>query len=86
MSAGLVRTTTYFDQNIFNLAKRQALEKGVSFYEFINSQLAKAMNVKTYSDSHPKMKKPFKLEDVFGPPLKLHLKKHRLTRADYYDE
>ena len=86
MSAGLVRTTTYFDENLFRFAKKQAFDEGVPFYAFINNQLGKVLNVKVLYDGGAKVKKPFKLEDVFGPPMRLGLKNQNLTRADYYDE
>lgn len=82
MNTNLVRTTTYFDPTLLNLAKKHAIDEGKSLYEIINEALQKLLNqqqtiiqVKTATFENIKT----------FPTYKLGLKKKVLKRSDAYD-
>lgn len=80
----LVRTTTYFDPALYVMAKKQALDEGKKFYEFLNDKLADGLGVKVpFKKNVPPQK--IDLVKLFGPPFSMGLGKKKLTRADYYE-
>lgn len=82
MPANYVRATTYFDPTILNIAKKQAIDKNVSFYEYLNQKLREViLNTKPLPVISSRK---LTYEELFGPPLGGKLKKQNLTRADYY--
>lgn len=64
MPNNLVRTTTYFDPKLLNLAKKQAIDEGKSFYEFLNEKLLQGMELVIPKRVAPKQKK-FVFDKVF---------------------
>lgn len=84
MSTGLVRTTTYFDENLLAYAKKMAIDEGKSLYEVLNEKLSKAFGLTVVKAKTTSTKK-LSYEELFGPPFKSGLLKKHLTRADYYE-
>lgn len=84
MSAGLVRTTTYFDENLLMYAKKLAVDEQKSLYKFLNEKLGEALGIRPLVGVG-KFPGTIKLEKVFGPPFNLGLKKKKFVRADYYE-
>lgn len=84
MSAGLVRTTTYFDESLLTQAKRLALDQQKSLYKVLNEKLGEALGIKPLAGMG-KFPRTINLEEVFGPPFNLGLKKKKFVRADYYE-
>ena len=56
MNTSLIRTTTYFDQTLLNLAKKQAIDEGKKFYQIINEALVKILKEKTIVKTMAKIK------------------------------
>lgn len=79
----LVRNTTYYQEDLLEMAKRAALDQKRNLYEVFNDALRHYLysNVKPIAVKN----KPFQLEDVFGQPHNLGIKKKILTRKDYYN-
>ncbi len=82
MPVNYVRTTTYFEPTLLNIARKQAIDEEMSFYEYLNQKLREAiLNIKPMPIISGR--KPT-YEELFGAPLGGKLKKQNLTRADYY--
>lgn len=79
----LIRSTTYYYDDLLEMAKRRALSEKRNLYEIFNEAL------RYYLHSEPNQvragNKPIVLEDLIGKPHNLGLKKKKLTRKDYYD-
>ena len=84
MPSTMTRTTTYFDKKILHLAKKEAIDKGMTLYQVLNEKLGKSFGVNPSSKS-VKIRPGFRFEDVFGT-FDLGLRKQKLTRADYYED
>lgn len=79
----LVRTTTYFDPTLLNLAKKQAIDEGKNLYEVINEALGKLLGVKGLTKTGVATKH-FRYNDIF-PTFKLGLGRKRIKRTDAYN-
>jgi len=78
MNNQLVRTTTYFDPNLLNLAKKKAIDEGKSLYEIINEGLKIRLNLSTKKSRLAKKrlsyKKLFPVYELGSPNRKIHRK------------
>ncbi len=81
----LIRTTTYFDPDLYQIARKQAISEGKKFYEFVNDKLAAGMGFKFSPLKKTALKTKIDLDELFGPPFSMGLGKKKLTRADYYE-
>lgn len=82
-NTNLIRTTTYFDPTLLNMAKKQAIDEGKSLYEVINEALKRLLGVKSIVKAGD-ITKPFSYKDVF-PTFKLGLGNKKIKRADAYN-
>jgi hypothetical protein len=82
MTNPLVRTTTYFDPRLLNLAKKQAIDEGKSLYEIINHALQKLLEQKTTVVQKTIL--AFDYKQIF-PTYKLGLRKRAVKRSDAYE-
>lgn len=82
MSINLVRTTTYFDPDLLNLAKKQAIDEGKSLYEVINEALRNLLNKEKASIQEITTISQYK---KLIPTYKLGLKKKVIKRNDAYE-
>mgnify|MGYP001563305662 CR=1 FL=1 len=83
MSTNLVRTTTYFDPNLLNRAKKQAIDEGKSLYELINEALQQKLLNKQMGTMRTTINR-LNLSKIF-PTYKLGLMSARIRRSDAYE-
>lgn len=82
MNNSLVRTTTYIESNILNLAKKKAIDENKSFYQLVNEALKIRLSVPINSKK-PK-RKPLVYEKVF-PTYNMGSAKRKIRRIDAYE-
>ena len=83
MSSHLIRTTTYFDPNLLNRAKKQAIDEGKSLYELINEALQQKLLNKQGGTMQTTVNR-LKVNKIF-PTYKLGLMSTRVRRSDAYE-
>ena len=83
MNSNLVRTTTYFDQTLLNLAKKQAIDEGKKFYQIVNEALVQKLKEKTIVTTMTKIK-TIEYKKLF-PTFSLGLGKRKISRSDAYE-
>jgi len=83
MSNQLVRTTTYFDPNLLNLAKKRAIDEGKSLYELINEGLKIRLNLSPKKNKLTK--KCLSYEKLF-PVYELGSSHKKICRKDAYEK
>lgn len=83
MNTNLIRTTTYFDQTLLNLAKKQAIDEGKKFYQIVNEALVKTLKEKMIVETVTKIK-TIEYKKLF-PTFSLGLGKKKISRNDAYE-
>ncbi len=82
-NTNLVRTTTYFDPTLLNMAKKQAIDEGKSLYEVINEALRKRLGVKALIKTRD-ITRHVSYKNIF-PTFKLGLGRKKIKRSDAYN-
>lgn len=84
MTGNLVRTTTYFDEDLLNLAKTTAVNARTPFYKVLNQKLSEGFKLAGNEAKGNLTKSKFKFEDVFTV-VNMGLGKKKVKRSWAYE-
>lgn len=82
MGNNLVRTTTYIENDVLNLAKKKAIDENKTFYELINEALKIKLSIPITNKNLKR--EPLHYEKLF-PTYNMGSRKRKIRRIDAYE-